>query len=62
MGLIPIVAEDGDFIPGRDVVEKEIREKKDEEEIVALSRQKRVVCSRWRMDHYPPGKPFEQDP
>ena len=43
MGLIPVVAEDGDLIPGRDVVEKEIREKKDEEEIVTLTRQKRVV-------------------
>jgi 3-dehydroquinate synthase II len=43
MGLIPIVAEDGDLMLGRDVVEKEVRDKKDEEEIVSLSLQKKVV-------------------
>ncbi|MBI4496103.1 MAG: 3-dehydroquinate synthase II [Deltaproteobacteria bacterium] len=43
MGLIPTVTEGGDLEPGRDVVEKEVRGKKDEEEIVSLSRQKRVV-------------------
>jgi 3-dehydroquinate synthase II len=43
MGLITTVAEDGDLILGRDVVEKEIREKKDEEEIVSLSLSKIVV-------------------
>ncbi|OGP56504.1 MAG: 3-dehydroquinate synthase [Deltaproteobacteria bacterium RBG_13_52_11b] len=43
MGLISTVAEDGDFIPGRDVVEKEVREKKDEEEIIELSLSKKVV-------------------
>ena len=43
MGLIPIVAEDGDLKLGADVVEKAVRDKKDEEEIVALSRQKKVV-------------------
>ncbi len=43
MGLIPIVAEDGDLMLGRDVVEKEIRDKKDEEEIISLSLQKKVV-------------------
>ena len=43
MSLIPTVAEDGDFLLGRDVVEKLVQDKKDEEEIVALSRQKRVV-------------------
>jgi len=43
MGILPTVAEDGDFILGRDVVEKEIREKKDEEEIFALSLSKKVV-------------------
>jgi 3-dehydroquinate synthase II len=43
MGIIPTVAEDGDFILGRDVVEKEIREKKDEEEIIAFSLSKKVV-------------------
>lgn len=37
MGIIPIVSEDGDFRVGRDVVVKEIREKKDEEEILSLS-------------------------
>lgn len=43
MGLIPTVAEDGDLMLGRDVVEKEVRDKKDEEEIVSLSLQKKVV-------------------
>ena len=43
MGLIPIVAEDGDLQLGRDVVEKTIQDRKDEEEIIALSRQKKVV-------------------
>ena len=43
LGLIPTVAEDGDFVLGRDVVEKEIREKKDEEEILDLSLSKKVV-------------------
>src|SRR4030042_4232834 len=43
MGIIPTVAEDGDLRLGFDVVEKEIREKKDEEEIVALSLSKKVV-------------------
>ena len=43
MGIIPTVSEDGDLILGRDVVEKEIREKKDEEEILALSLSKKVV-------------------
>jgi 3-dehydroquinate synthase II len=43
MGIIPTVAEDGDLIPGRDVVEKEVKEKKDEEEIIRLSHSKKVV-------------------
>jgi len=43
LGIIPTVAEDGDFVLGRDVVEKEIREKKDEEEIIALSQLAKVV-------------------
>jgi 3-dehydroquinate synthase II len=43
LGLIPTVARDGDLLLGRDVVEKEIREKKDEEEIVHLSHSKKVV-------------------
>ncbi|MGA2517679.1 MAG: 3-dehydroquinate synthase II [Thermodesulfobacteriota bacterium] len=43
LGVIPTVAEDGDFVLGRDVVEKEIREKKDEEEIIDLSRLAQVV-------------------
>ena len=43
MGLIPTVAEDGDLMLGRDVVEKEVRDKKDEEEIVSLSLQRKVV-------------------
>jgi 3-dehydroquinate synthase II len=43
MGLIPTVAEDGDLQLGRDVVEKEVRDKKDEEEIISLSLRKKVV-------------------
>jgi 3-dehydroquinate synthase II len=43
MGIISTVSEDGDLILGRDVVIKEIREKKDEEEILALSLTKKVV-------------------
>lgn len=43
MGGIPIVAEDGDLKLGQDVMEKEVREKRDEEEIIALSLSKAVV-------------------
>jgi len=43
VGIIPIVAEDGDLKVGRDVIEKEVREKRDEEEIIALSLSKTVV-------------------
>jgi 3-dehydroquinate synthase II len=43
MGIIPTVAEDGDLVLGRDVVEKEVRGKKDEEEIIALSLSKKVI-------------------
>ena len=43
MGIIPTVSEDGDLLLGRDVVVKEIREKKDEEEILSLSLSKKVI-------------------
>ncbi len=43
IGIIPIVSEDGDLLLGRDVVVKEIREKKDEEEIITLSLSRKVV-------------------
>ncbi|RPJ04870.1 MAG: hypothetical protein EHM36_09190, partial [Deltaproteobacteria bacterium] len=43
MGLIPVVSEDGDLLLGRDVLEREIREKRDEEEILSLSLSKKVV-------------------
>jgi 3-dehydroquinate synthase II len=43
MGILPTVSEDGDLQLGRDVVVKEVREKKDEEEILALSLSKKVV-------------------
>ena len=51
MGIIPIVSEDGDLILGRDVMVKEIREKKDEEEILALSQSKKVIVrgGDWRI-------------
>jgi 3-dehydroquinate synthase II len=43
IGVIPVIAEDGDLILGQDVVVKEIREKRDEEEIVSLTLSKKVV-------------------
>jgi len=43
MGILPTVSEDGDLQLGRDVVVKEIREKKDEAENLALSLSKKVV-------------------
>lgn len=43
MGIIPTVSEDGDLRVGRDVVVKEIREKKDEEEVLSLSLTKKVI-------------------
>jgi len=43
ISVIPIVAEDGDLKLGQDVIEKEVREKRDEEEIVTLSFSKKVV-------------------
>ena len=43
MGIIPIVAEDGELKLGQDVIEKEVREKSDEEEIVTLSFSTTVV-------------------
>jgi 3-dehydroquinate synthase II len=43
IGIIPTVSEDGDLMLGRDVVEREIRDKKDEEEIIALSLSKKVI-------------------
>ena len=43
LGLIPTVAGDGDLLLGRDVVEREVREKKDEEEIIHLSLSRKVV-------------------
>jgi 3-dehydroquinate synthase II len=46
MGLIPTVAEDGDLQLGRDVVEKDLRSKKDEEEISALGPGKKVVVKK----------------
>ena len=51
MGIIPTVSEDGDFLLGRDVVVKEIREKKDEEEILTLSLSKKVIVrgGDWRI-------------
>ncbi|OGP66543.1 MAG: 3-dehydroquinate synthase [Deltaproteobacteria bacterium RBG_13_47_9] len=43
MGVIPVIAEDGDFMLGRDVVDKVIREKKDEDEVVNLTLSKKVI-------------------
>jgi 3-dehydroquinate synthase II len=51
MGIISTVSEDGDLRLGRDVVVKEIRDKKDEEEILALSQTKKVIvqCENWKI-------------
>jgi len=51
IGVIPVIAEDGDLRLGLDVVEREIREKKDEEEILALTLSKKVVVKNgdWRI-------------
>jgi 3-dehydroquinate synthase class II len=43
MGIIPMVSEDGDLKLGRDVVEKKIHEKTDEEEIITLNLSHKVV-------------------
>jgi len=43
MGIIKTISDDGDLRLGQDVVEKEIREKKDEEEIIKLSLTKKVI-------------------
>ncbi len=51
LGIIPAVSEQGDIVLGRDVVVKEIREKKDETEILALSLSKKVIVrgSDWKI-------------
>jgi 3-dehydroquinate synthase II len=43
IGIIPVVSVDGDLKLGQDVVEKEIREKRDEEEILNLTPSKKVI-------------------
>jgi 3-dehydroquinate synthase II len=43
LARVPTVAADGDFVLEKDVVEKEIREKRDEEEIRSLALSKKVV-------------------
>lgn len=43
MGIIPIVSEDGDLLLNHDVIIKEIREKKDEEEILDIRGSKMVI-------------------
>lgn len=42
-GLIPIVSEDGDIKIGYDVIEMEVKDKKDEEEVISISSSKKVV-------------------
>jgi 3-dehydroquinate synthase II len=51
MGLVQTVAEDGDLKLGLDVVEREIRGKEDEEEIITLSLTKKVMVrdGDWRI-------------
>jgi 3-dehydroquinate synthase II len=43
LGLIPTIAGDGDLVVGRDVVERAVRGKEDEDEIVHLGLSKKVV-------------------
>ncbi len=45
LGMIRTIAEKGDLEPGRDVVFAEIRSSEDEEKIVGLARDKRVVVT-----------------
>lgn len=49
LGRIQTIAEDGDIVPGRDVVEFQIKSSDDENEIVRLCRQQRVIlqCKDW---------------
>ena len=49
LGKIKIIAKDGDWIPGKDVTVFKIKSGGDEDEIVALSRQSKVIleCSDW---------------
>lgn len=49
LGKIKTIAEDGDIIPGKDVVEFTIESGEDEEEIVKLSSDKKVIleCTDW---------------
>jgi 3-dehydroquinate synthase II len=49
LGRIQTICEDGDIIPGRDVVVYQIKSGDDETEIARLSRQKRVIlqCHDW---------------
>ncbi|MGQ9693787.1 MAG: 3-dehydroquinate synthase II [Thermodesulfobacteriota bacterium] len=43
IGVIPVISPDGDLKLGLDIVEREVREKKDEEEIIKLSQQSKVI-------------------
>ncbi len=51
IGVIPIISPDGDLKLGQEVIEREVREKKDEEEIVKLSQQSKVIvkCADWKI-------------
>ncbi|MGC8808963.1 MAG: 3-dehydroquinate synthase II [bacterium] len=51
LGVIPIISPDGDLKLGQDVIEREVREKKDEEEVVKLSQQSKVIvkCADWKI-------------
>jgi len=51
MGLITVIADDGDLRPGQDVIEKEVRGKKDEEEVITQSLSKKVIVkgSDWKI-------------
>lgn len=51
IGLIPIVSEDGDLKVGDDVIEKEVRMKGDEEEIISINPSNAVIvkCRDWKI-------------
>lgn len=51
IGIIPIISPDGDLKLGQEVIERKVQEKKDEEEIVKLSQQSKVIikCADWKI-------------
>ena len=61
IGIIPIVAEDGDLKSGRTLLRRKFEKKRDEEEIVDLEPLKKSGRQRRRLDDHPSGESIEQD-